>query len=341
MKSRSHVHFAENNFKVEFEDPLNPSTSTPEYKNKFQPKRSSKLTLFIVLACAVLILNLILYAPTSSSRFNRISDISSIKPPLPSVPPAFPRATSQHSPNNSLNNSPNNVHLIFSTDCGLFQTWQSYALFHRALVIHQPGHITRIASGCESAEQQQMQTWHDDFISPMSPNFHVHFTPKFDGTSEDGKSGKTYSFFNKPYGLLHWLENNHIHEDVIVVLLDPDNFLLKPIVNDFSDTSSNLVSHPRAWSEGKGEVPTRVSHGTPFGQKYGLGSGWKKFNLHKITSDPGSPAISLSAKVSFIFLAPLPSSPLLANPPPARPPARMQTLSIPLVHRTYSPQGMR
>jgi len=175
----------------------------------------------------------------------------------------------------------------------------------------------------------------------MSPNFHVHFTPKFDGTSEDGKSGKTYSFFNKPYGLLHWLENNHIHEDVIVVLLDPDNFLLKPIVNDFSDTSSNLVSHPRAWSEGKGEVPTRVSHGTPFGQKYGLGSGWKKFNLHKITSDPGSPAISLSAKVSFIFLAPLPSSPLLANPPPARPPARMQTLSIPLVHRTYSPQGMR
>jgi hypothetical protein len=39
-------------------------------------------------------------------------------------------------------------HLVFSTDCGGYQNWQSMALFLSADAVRQPGVITRIASGC-------------------------------------------------------------------------------------------------------------------------------------------------------------------------------------------------
>jgi hypothetical protein len=41
-------------------------------------------------------------------------------------------------------------HVIFSTDCGDYQAWQSYMAFFRAMKVRQPGHVTRIASGCTS-----------------------------------------------------------------------------------------------------------------------------------------------------------------------------------------------
>lgn len=39
-------------------------------------------------------------------------------------------------------------HIAFSTGCSPRQDWQSYATFFSAEKVHQPGTLTRIASGC-------------------------------------------------------------------------------------------------------------------------------------------------------------------------------------------------
>lgn len=101
-------------------------------------------------------------------------------------------------------NDSNDIHIIFSTDCSPFQSWQSFAVFHSALSVSQPGLVTRIVSGCTPSDRSLMQSWHDTYITPMSRSFRVHFTPAFDHV--EGESTK-YAFFNKPYGTLHFLEN--------------------------------------------------------------------------------------------------------------------------------------
>jgi len=120
----------------------------------------------------------------------------------------------------------------FSTDCPPFQSWQSYVVFHSAMSVSQPGEITRILSGCTADEQNSLKQWHDEHR--ISTHHHVHFTPKFDQV--DG-SGKTYSFFNTPFGVLHFLEHviglaqdgTIADPDVMIVISDPDQIFLKPI----------------------------------------------------------------------------------------------------------------
>lgn len=48
------------------------------------------------------------------------------------------------------------LHIVFSTDCSYFQDWQTLLMFHSAMVIHQPGDITRIASGCTEEHQKEL-----------------------------------------------------------------------------------------------------------------------------------------------------------------------------------------
>jgi hypothetical protein len=101
-----------------------------------------------------------------------------------------------------------NVHIIFSTDCGAYQDWQSYLFFYSARRVNQLGHITRISSGCSEEEQIASKAYFDTHISSFAPNHHIHFTPRFDHVDEsDPDSGKSYKFFNKPFGTLHWMEN--------------------------------------------------------------------------------------------------------------------------------------
>eukprot|EP00814_Leptocylindrus_danicus_P022403 CAMPEP_0116016990 /NCGR_PEP_ID=MMETSP0321-20121206/7793_1 /TAXON_ID=163516 /ORGANISM="Leptocylindrus danicus var. danicus, Strain B650" /LENGTH=367 /DNA_ID=CAMNT_0003487121 /DNA_START=119 /DNA_END=1222 /DNA_ORIENTATION=+ len=133
----------------------------------------------------------------------------------------------------------------------------------------------------------------------MSEDFRIHFTPHFSAVKdESGKVNGDYKFFNKPMGLKHWFENSPNmgvdgnkgtvlpeHEDTIVALLDPDQVLLKHISGDMSDLKLTLVSNIA-----KDGRKFKVEHGTPFGQHYGLGVGWKKFNADEITGDPNSNA---------------------------------------------------
>lgn len=70
-------------------------------------------------------------------------------------------------------------HLVFSTDCTPYQHWQSYLVYYTAMSIQQPGHVTRIASGCEQDEAAQMKEWFDKDVSPLSKRFHLQLTPQF------------------------------------------------------------------------------------------------------------------------------------------------------------------
>jgi len=179
-----------------------------------------------------------------------------------------------------------NYHLVFSTDCSAFQRWQSYLLFYSAYKVGQPGTVTRIASGCEGDDINKEKKFHEIISKHMSPNFKLHLTPHFskvkDGEGND--TGKDYKFFNKPFGLLHWLEHaeEKVTDDDIVILLDPDQVLTRPITNDFSNLTENLLI---------GDNPkTKVEHGSPFAQKYGYGTKWTEFDLETITNSKDTPA---------------------------------------------------
>ncbi len=186
-------------------------------------------------------------------------------------------------------NNPN-YHIVFSTDCSKYQKWQTYLLFYSAMRVKQPGTVTRIASGCTPAEEESERAFHADIAKHMSPNFKLHLTPHFSGVKdENGEStGKKYDYFNKPFGLLHWMEHSeeNFADDDIIILLDPDQALTRPITNDFSNLDENLLV---------GDNPkTIVTHGQPFAQKYAFGNNWMSIDLTKATLDENSPAHKVS-----------------------------------------------
>lgn len=191
-------------------------------------------------------------------------------------------------------------HLIFSTDCSEFQHWQSYLMFHTALKVNQPGTITRIASGCSDEEAILARQWHKEHVTDvMGERFVLHLTPRFSGvTDADGKTVGDYKFFNKPFGLKHWLENaigfadegnsGLKNDDDVVILIDPDMALLRPITGDFSNDRDVVIGNSF-----KEDRKLKVEHGSPFAQKYGLGSQWRTFDLLEIAG-PDSPASKVS-----------------------------------------------
>ena len=196
-----------------------------------------------------------------------------------------------------------NYHLIFSTDCSAYQHWQSYLMFHSAYKVNQPGTITRIASGCSDKESKEAIEWHEQHVTNiMGERFKLHLTPHFSGVKDaDGNTVGDYKFFNKPFGLLHWLEHSETigfqegstkvlnNLDDVVILIDPDMILLRPITGDFSNPDDVVVGkmHER-------ERKYYVKHGSPFAQTYGFGTQWKKKLDLSIIAGPQSPALDVS-----------------------------------------------
>lgn len=181
-------------------------------------------------------------------------------------------------------------HIIFSTDCSPYQHWQSYLVYFSAMKLRQPGHVTRIASGCEDEEATLMHDWFHDNIQGMSTRFHLHLTPRFSGVKDStGKLVGDYKFFNKPFGTKHWLEHaEHMslsQSDDIVILIDPDMLLLRPLTGDFSD-DREVVFGPKRLAHILGR---KVEHGLPFAQTYGFGAQWQSLDLEKIAG-VGTPA---------------------------------------------------
>jgi hypothetical protein len=108
---------------------------------------------------------------------------------------------------------------------------------------------------------------------------------------------KNYVYFNKPFGVRHWMEHaTHLglnsdgktvhNEDTVVIVLDPDMILLRPVTHDFSNELETIVNEFRWDGE---EATMLVTHGKPFAQIYGIGDYWRKFNLTAIAGSD-SPA---------------------------------------------------
>lgn len=144
----------------------------------------------------------------------------------------------------------------------------------------------------------------------MSERFLIHFTPHFSGVKdENGEVKGDYKYFNKPFGLKHWLEHSEYmgmnergtmkYEDDVVILCDPDFLLLRPITDDFSNQRETLISSRRKkiFHEMKTKI---VSHGNPYAQTYGLGVQWRKFNLDEIAGSD-SPAKDVDQKNGQLF----------------------------------------
>jgi len=74
-------------------------------------------------------------------------------------------------------------------------------------------------------------------------------------------------------------------EDGIVLLLDPDMILLRPLLHDFSEQEMLYASTNESASHRPDSGATRVvQHGRPMAQQDGyLGNEWTQFNVTRIT----------------------------------------------------------
>lgn len=111
------------------------------------------------------------------------------------------------------------------------------------------------------------------------------------------KPGKSYKYFNKPYGTRHWLESAQgfpeapRNPNAIVVLLDPDQIILSPFTNNnFTNTLWKFIEKTE-------DTRIRIEHGQPMGQLYGFGLQWlDKVRIDYVTGTDNSPIKSMDRK---------------------------------------------
>ncbi|KAL7579908.1 hypothetical protein ACA910_004913 [Epithemia clementina (nom. ined.)] len=236
-------------------------------------------------------------------------------------------------------------HLVFSTDCSPYQHWQSYLVYFSAMLVRQPGHVTRIASGCEADQAKEMEDWFQDHVSHMSKTrFHLQLTPKFSSVKNEAgeTTGGDYKFFNKPFGLKYWMEHSpklqfnekdesfpkEVHDD-IVILIDPDMGLIRPITRDFTSDTDTVISPNR-----RSHILTRVvGPGKPAAQVYGFGTQWAKLNLTKVTGSADTPAAKVSRGDGLLYYPVGP--PYLATVTDMYRIAQKWTEFVPKVHAQY------
>ena len=123
-------------------------------------------------------------------------------------------------------------------------------------------------------------------------DFYIHFTPDYSRVVPND----SYKYFNKPFGLLHWLQHGlglggntttttpTTLNDAIVMLLDPDMVLLRPMTHDFTDRDDIEWIVDQEHPEPATKV---VRHGFPIAQQDGyLDNHWMQLNLTYIVNGP-------------------------------------------------------
>jgi hypothetical protein len=212
------------------------------------------------------------------------------------VPPAAASANHRKSDNLQQPSEPSsasmqqhnmpNYHVVFSSSCTDQQDWEAWVLFYHAWKVNQPGNVTRIVSGCNPERAAKLQEHHDLYVSRLSARFHLHLTPDYSRLHlENGKL--PYKYMNKPYGLKHWMENalhisnatvdNSPHKDDVVILMDPDMVLLRPLVHDWRGRD-DVVWSLHSPNETLAEDDRVVRRGHPIAQHDGyLTSDWMRY----------------------------------------------------------------
>lgn len=193
-------------------------------------------------------------------------------------------------------------HVVFSTDCSHFQDWQSLLMFYSAVQVGQPGTLTRIASGCNEKQMQYLK----ELYAKMYPHYHVHFTPDF---KKDEKTGKKYDFYNKPYGLEHWLDNADppIKDGVVIALIDPDMIFLRPLTANIKGEANQILQDAYTSTHLRKPImtmPQFVKKGSPAAQLYGLGAPWttrsRNFNRTDVCG-PNSPCMKVDTESGELY----------------------------------------
>jgi hypothetical protein len=194
-----------------------------------------------------------------------------------------------------------NFHVIFSTDCSFFQDWQTILVFHSAKVVHQEGDITRIASGCDDQQKETLRALYVELFPDH--HYHVHFTPDF---KKDPKTQESYDFYNKPFGVHHWLKyaDPPIKDGTVIALIDPDFIFLRPMSAKVTGRPNIYMAGPTRFVTSEADMPEPVQEyvekGKPAAQLYGLGAPWaqarpKHFNITSICG-PNSPCHEVSVQ---------------------------------------------
>eukprot|EP00555_Chaetoceros_dichaeta_P015650 CAMPEP_0198256776 /NCGR_PEP_ID=MMETSP1447-20131203/6595_1 /TAXON_ID=420782 /ORGANISM="Chaetoceros dichaeta, Strain CCMP1751" /LENGTH=351 /DNA_ID=CAMNT_0043943487 /DNA_START=14 /DNA_END=1069 /DNA_ORIENTATION=- len=128
------------------------------------------------------------------------------------------------------------------------------------------------------------------------------------------KSFEDTKYWNKPFGVKHWLEHKFGYknegdvstpfDDDIIVLVDPDMLMQRPFLNDFSGFP-NTLWHKTIRDGSKTPLYNKVSHGHPIAQTYSFTDSWlralNKGNITEIVG-PDSPVLTVSnhdAQVTF------------------------------------------
>ena len=153
--------------------------------------------------------------------------------------------------------------------------------------------ITRIASGCGAAARARVSA---DVRAFGSPRFRVHFTPEYAGTpaepppgdaaaakvARDDAAGGGYKFYNKPFGLRHWLASPDpdagtpfARARALIAIVDPDFLFLRPLTAAAGSPGAPgaVLFHDRV---GASDLPAGgvVARGVPVGASYRLGWEW-------------------------------------------------------------------
>ncbi len=223
----------------------------------------------------------------------------------------FPKnSAAEVHPNKKEENS-QKYHMIFSTSCSSFQNWQALAFFYFAHKVRQPGTVTRLVAGCTDKEEEDLRKVHRERVVPLQipglQTFEMHVTPSFDGSG-----GGDQKYFNKPNGLLHWMENylgfngksDHEDDDSIIIIVDPDMMLLRPITEDFTSINyvggwidtKNVQNHIAQGNPMVDYQHDFVKHGKPHAQRYGYAQHWLtavQDHLEEIVG-PDSPVLKMS-----------------------------------------------
>jgi hypothetical protein len=152
-------------------------------RSKAKRKPSCPKWTILLLAAAVPILS-IFFVPVAQpvSVLEQLESISSLRQTTADNLKLPPSLSKSHSPRPA-------YHVIFSTGCSDQQNWQSYFFFYHALAVHQPGSVTRIASGCSAQEIVELHHFHERYIARMSKHFLLHFTPDYSELRLDERWG--------------------------------------------------------------------------------------------------------------------------------------------------------
>lgn len=164
-----------------------------------------------------------------------------------------------------------NYYMVFSSSCSPQQHWESLVFFYHAFKVEQPGNVTRILSGCNEKEAEEADDFFTKYVKPMSDRFYLHHTKDF-STVKKLRGSESYKYMNKPFGLRDWMENAlGLSEDKeidpemaesVVMLLDPDMVLLRPLVHDFTNEDVEWVE--------KDPASKVVAKGFPIAQQDGM-----------------------------------------------------------------------